>query len=116
MIIRQKAKWGGNTASSSDNSIDSVPLFTSSDNEVVEETNLIDKEAPINKIPLKYQNRGKVIQGKRKGPFTYTKPFKEDLQPVSNPRIELEKRNVTENSNKIGRIASTFSIIKGYQI
>ena len=112
IIIRQKAKWEGNIASSSDNSMDSVQLFTSSDKEVVEGTNSIDKEAPINKIPLKFQNRGKNIQEKRKGLFTY-KPFKEDLQPVINPRIELEKRNVTENSNKIWKISWKFSINNG---
>ena len=93
VIIRKKAKWGGNTASSSENYSEDVPLFTSSDKEFVEETNSIDKEAPINKIPLKYQKREK--QEKRKLPFAY-KPFKEDFQPVVNPRIELEKRKIVE--------------------
>ena len=113
IIIRQKAPWGGNTAESSENYSEDVPLFTSSDNEVVEETNLIDKEAPINKIPLKYQNREKIMQGKRKGPFTYNKPFKEDLQPVANPRIEIEKRKIVEKDKLIEGIYGSYSVQNG---
>ena len=109
-IIRQKAKWGGNTASSSENYSEDVPLFTSSDKEVVEETNSTDKEAPINKIPIKYQNRGK--QEKRKGPFAY-KPFKEDFQPVSNPRIEAEKRKIVEKDKLIEGIYGSYSVQNG---
>ena len=93
-----------------------MPLFKSSDNEVVEETNSIDKEAPINKIPLKYQSRGKIIQGKRKGPFTYNKPFKEDLQPVLNPRIELEKRKIVENDKLIEGIYGSYSVQNGLSL
>ena len=110
VIIRQKAKWGGNTASSSENYSEDVPLFTSSDKEVVEETNLIDKEAPINKIPLKYQQREK--QEKRKLPFTY-KTFKEDFQPVVNPRIELEKRKIVEKDKLIEGIYGSFNVQNG---
>ena len=110
-IIRQKAKWGGNTASSSENYSEDVPLFTDSDKEVVEETNSIDKEAPIIKIPLKYQNRGK--QEKRKGPFTYNKPFDEDSQPVENPRIEAEKRKIVEKNKLIEGIYGSYSVQNG---
>ena len=113
IIIRQKAPWGGNTASSSENYSEDVPLFTSSEKDVVEENNSIDKEAPINKIPLKYQDRGKVIQGKRKGPFAYNKPFKEDFQPVANPRIELEKRKIAEKDKLIEGIYGSYSVQNG---
>ena len=111
-IIRQKAKWGGNTASSSENYSEDVPLFVSSDKEVVEETNSIDYEAPINKIPLKYKDRGKIIQEKRKLPFAY-KPFKEDFLPVVNPRIELEKRKIIEKDKLIEGIYGSYSVQNG---
>ena len=90
-----------------------MPLSASSDKEVVEETNSIDKEAPINKIPLKYQSRGNIIQEKRKGPFAYNKPFKEDFQPVANPRIELEKRKIVEKDKLIEGIYGSYSVQNG---
>ena len=116
IIIRQKAPWGGNTASSSENYSEDVPLFTSSDKDVVEENNSIDKEAPIHKIPLKHQDREKIMQGKRKGPFPYNKPFKEDLQPVVNPRIEAEKRKIVEKDKLIGGIHGSYSVQNGLSL
>ena len=41
-IIRQKAKWGGNTTSSSENYSEDVPLFVSRGKKVVEETTVFD--------------------------------------------------------------------------
>ena len=90
-----------------------MPLSTSSDFEVVEESNSIDKDALLNKIPLKYQDKRKIIQGKRKSPFTYNKPFKEDLQPVINPRIEIEKRKIVEKDKLIGGIYGSYSVQNG---
>ena len=50
VISRLKAIWGRNIASSLKSYSEDVSLSTSSDKEVVEKSNSIDKEAPIKKF------------------------------------------------------------------
>ena len=45
-------------------------------------------------------------------PFAY-KPFKEDFQPVVNPRIELEKRKIVEKDKLIEGIYGSFNVQNG---
>ena len=114
VIIRQKAKWGGNTASSSENYSEDVPLFTSSEKEVIEETKTLSEE-PLNKGPPKSHKEklwSNNIHTTRKGPFAY-KVFKEDSMPIPNTRIEIEKKNVEIKWNKIGEINYVFNLHSG---
>ena len=109
----KKAKWGGYTSSSSNNSFESIPVLTSSDKEVVEETKTLSEE-PLNKGPPKSHKEKlcKNIHTTRKGPFAY-KVFKEDSMPIPNTRIEIEKKNVEIKWNKIGEINYVFNLHSG---